>query len=85
LSGFNENLFFLTDFRKMLQYQISLKTVQWEPSCSMRMDRQKKKDGRTDGHDKASNRFRNFATAPKKKKTQCAQSADFCSVVPGSM
>ena len=25
-----------TDFRKSLKYQISLKSVRWEPSCSMR-------------------------------------------------
>jgi hypothetical protein len=30
-------------FRKMLKYQISLKSVQWEPKSSMRTD------GRTDG------------------------------------
>jgi hypothetical protein len=47
---------FSSDFRKMLKYQISRKSVQWEPSCSMR----------TDGHrTKLTVAFRNFAEAPK--------------------
>jgi hypothetical protein len=36
-------LIFMTDFRKMLKYQISRKTTQWKPSCSMQTD------GRTEG------------------------------------
>ena len=45
--------FFSIEFRKKkkLVYQVSSKSVQWEPSCSMRTDRQ------TDGHDKANRRF----------------------------
>jgi hypothetical protein len=43
LSNFNETLIFLTAVRKMLKYQISWKSVQWESGCSMRTD------GRTDG------------------------------------
>jgi hypothetical protein len=39
LSSFNENLIFLTDFQQMLRYQISRKSVQWEPSFAMRTQR----------------------------------------------
>ena len=33
---------FSIDFRKILKYQISLKSVRWETSCYMWTDRQKK-------------------------------------------
>jgi len=36
---------FSTDFRKLLEHQIAWKSVQWEPNCSMGMDRQT--DGQT--------------------------------------
>jgi len=38
LSDFKYTWTFSTDFRKILRYQISLKSVQRELSCSMRTD-----------------------------------------------
>jgi len=52
LSDFNENQIFLTIFRKTLKHQIVWKSVQSEPSCSMRTD------GGTDRHDDS--RFSQF-------------------------
>jgi hypothetical protein len=58
-SDFNDTWIFSTHFRKILKYQISLNSVQWEPSCSMRTDRQ------TDMMNLIV-AFRKFANAPKK-------------------
>jgi hypothetical protein len=54
LPDFNEAWIFSTDFRKIIQNQISCKSVWWEPSCSMRTD------WRTDRHDETNSRFSKF-------------------------
>ena len=56
LSDFNETLIFSTDFRKEPKYQVSSKSVRWEPNCSI---------GQTDVT-KLIVSFRNFAKAPNK-------------------
>jgi hypothetical protein len=58
LLDFNETWFFMTDFRKILKYQISWTYIQWEQSCSMRTDRL------TD-MTKLIATFHNFANTPK--------------------
>jgi len=47
---FNETGIFSTDFRKLLKYKISSKSVQWEPNCSVQ----------TDGLEESSTRFSQF-------------------------
>jgi hypothetical protein len=54
LSDPNETLFFSTDYRKILKYNILWKSVQWQPSCSMR------RDGWTDRHYEDKKRFSQF-------------------------
>ena len=59
---FNQIWIFFTDFRKKLKYQISSKSVQWEPSCSR---------GRTDGQTDLTKlivAFLNFAIARRDEK-----------------
>jgi hypothetical protein len=58
LTDFNKTLHFSAECRKMLKYHVSWKSAQWEPSFSMRTKR-------TDRHDEAKSRFRNFAKATK--------------------
>ena len=58
LSDCNENLIFSTDFRKILKYQLSWKSVPWEPSCSLRTDGQIR-------YNEDDRLFCNFAKAPK--------------------
>jgi hypothetical protein len=42
LSDINDTQILLTDFQKILTYQISWKSIQWEPSCSTQTDRHDK-------------------------------------------
>ena len=51
LSDFNETWIFSRGFRKIFKYQISWKSVQWGPSCSI---------GQTDRHDEANIRVSQF-------------------------
>jgi len=48
-SEFNVTGNFSTDYRKILKYQLSYKSVLWELSCSLRTD------ARADGHDEVNN------------------------------
>jgi hypothetical protein len=58
LSDFNDTWIFSTYFRKIIQYQISWKSVMWEPSCSTWIGGQTQTTKRIV-------HFRNFANAPK--------------------
>jgi len=39
LLDLNKTCIFWKDFRKILQYEFSRRSLQWEPSCSMRTDK----------------------------------------------
>ena len=68
LSGFNEALNTLDRLSgKKLKYQISSKSVQWKPSCSMQTD-----SGQTD-ITKVIVAFRNFVNAPKNQSVNTVQ------------
>ena len=63
LSDFNKSWIFPTDFQKILKYEISWKSIHWEPGCSTRMD------WRT-GMMKLRVAFPNFVNTSNKKKRQ---------------
>ena len=63
LSDLHETEIFSTDFRKILQKQISWKTVQLEPICSVRTER--RTDWQT--HDERWAAFRSFPKVSKKQ------------------
>ena len=53
---FYQTLIFPRDFRKILKYKISRKSLQWEPRCSMRAY------GHTDRYDETKSRFLQYLT-----------------------
>jgi hypothetical protein len=59
LSDFNGTWIFSRDFREMLIYQNSWKSVEFEPRCSMRTDGRRQRR-QTERHDEANIRFSQF-------------------------
>jgi len=68
---------FLADFRKIGKYQMSRKFFQWEPSCSMRADRQ------TDRHDEANSHFSQLCERNEQGKGKMRRSSHFIIMNPG--
>jgi len=66
LSDFNGTWIFWAEFRKTLKYKFSWKSVQWDPSCSMRAGGRR---GRQAGMTKLIVAFRNFLKATKMSQT----------------
>ena len=66
-SCFKETLIFSTGFRKKLKYQILWKSVQWEPSWSMRTDMTRLIVA-----------FRSFENAPKNWQVNCVLGYNCC-------
>jgi len=56
-SDLTETCILSTDFRKILKFQISFKSVQWEPSLLHA-------DGQTDRHDVTNGRLSQFYEGP---------------------
>jgi hypothetical protein len=50
LSDFNDTWILLTDFWKILRYQISFKSIQWEHTCSIWTDRWMDRHNKANSH-----------------------------------